>query len=170
MADYITKIRTQDGDLPIMASEQWEELINVTTTEEVPSVLTILDKPSCFKKFAFYIELKGTSTNTSNSGIALELNKTSQWIVSSEALFGYASAFGTTNITSYGIVEMHPQGSLCVWGGQINCTNINDMTARTKFATYYNVNTVVTSIIFGTQNSTNKFGVGSIIKVYGVRA
>ena len=67
-----------------------------------------------------------------------------------------------------GIVDITPLHAVSNWRD-----SVSGKYAKTAFINVTNkvtLDTVVASVGLGTQNSGNKFGIGTVVKVYGVRA
>lgn len=169
-----------DGSQPVSveipsgggSGDVWEELVNVTTTAEVGKVFKTLETAGKFKKLSFYLQLKGTSTNTGNGGIAINVNDGGQYFYNNgSSLFGVDAAFGTSNVSFYGIIHLTPTHAVSVWKNNTTLSMLNSGSyGYCTITTNVNQNTVISSIVFGTQNFSKMLGVGSIVKVYGVRA
>jgi hypothetical protein len=150
----------------LAGGDVWEELINVTTEEEVSKVEVTLDNPGKFKIISVYLDLRNVTTNTGLT-VTVDINSPFIWTPNDAYTICEVPRFGEANQTDlkfFGTVLFTPSHVICqgyVWGRQqLVCTPNPNITA----------DTVASTITVATQNNVNLFGVGSIIKVYGVRA
>lgn len=149
--------------------EQWEELLNVTTEEEVSHVIATLSNPGKFKLIAFAINTEAITTSSTQKGMYVSVNNTTAWSANTSSNLWYYADFNFNyNHFSYGITRLTPvhEATLCVHSNKANSGSVS----YHKFEKIINIETEIKSIQIGTQNWDLKFGVGSEFKVYGVRA
>lgn len=140
--------------------ERWEELLNVTAEEEITHIHKDLDVAGKFKKLSIFTSLVGVSTNTTGQhGIYLIANNKGQWMYNdTSTIFSVSNAHNTDNKEYAWLIDISQTHATCLRDGAI--TTSKAVTCET----------VINSLTFATQNWTYKFGVGTIIKIYGVRA
>lgn len=146
--------------------EVWEEIINLTTEEEISCIIKDLDNPGKFKQMCLYASLVGVATNTTGqTGLYIGVNSKGQWdyLNSGKYLVGVSNAVGTGNVTHYWTIQFTPTFTKTI-------TNSGQYDIKWTNVDYFTNDTVIKTIVFGTQNWVYKFGVGTVIKLYGVRA
>jgi hypothetical protein len=146
--------------------ERWEELINVTVEEEVSKVETTLDNPGKFKTISVYLDLRNVPTNEKRI-VTVDINNPYKWTPNPEYTLCNVPRFGETNQTDMkyvGAVLFTPSHVLSQGYSKTLNTHVYDGNSNIT------VDTVASTIAVTTQNNDTVFGVGSIIKVYGVRA
>jgi hypothetical protein len=159
----------ENGNVELVISsggDVWEELINVTVEEEVSKVEVTLDNPGKFKIISVYLDLRNVTTNTGLT-VTVDINSPFIWTPNDAYTICQVPRFGEANQTDlkfFGTVLFTPSHVISqgyVWNRQQLVCNPNpNITA----------DAVASTITVATQNNVNLFGVGSIIKVYGVRA
>jgi hypothetical protein len=144
----------------------WEELINVTTEEEVSKVETTLDNPGKFKIISVCLDLRNVPTNEGRI-VTVDINNPYKWTPNYEYTICQVPRFGESNQTDMkysGAVLFTPSHVISQGYNQTLKTHLYDVNSKIT------ADTVASTIAVTTQNNDTVFGVGSIIKVYGVRA
>jgi hypothetical protein len=151
----------------LAGGDVWEELINVTTEEEVSKVEVTLDNPGKFKIISVYLDLLNVPTNEKRI-VTVDINNPYIWTPYPEYTLCNIPRFGDINQTDMkysGVVLFTPSHVISQGYNQTFKTHLYDVNSKIT------ADTVASTIAVTTQNNDSAvFGVGSIIKVYGVRA
>jgi hypothetical protein len=150
----------------LAGGDVWEELINVTVEEEVSKVETTLDNPCKFKIISVYLDLRNVTTNTALM-VTVDINSPFIWTPNAAYTICQVPRFGESNQT-----DMKYSGDVLLTPSHVISQGYNHTYRQHLYTTNSNItaDTVASTITVATQNNANLFGVGSIIKVYGVRA
>ncbi len=147
-------------------------LMDVTVEEAVAAVTVTLDNPRAYKELYIQTVIYGDESNGSANAMFLRVNNTATmnadgaiaWIPEVE------NAASNTS-KSYGIAFVKLLDD-CSFYYSYGSKSVNARTPNASFGemyTNFNRETIISTLKFQSINQWTKFGVGSTIKVYGVR-
>ena len=148
-------------------------LIDVTIEEAVAAVTVTLDTPRAYKELYIATCVYGDESNSSANAMFLRVNNTDT-MNSVNAIAWIPAIENATSATtkSYGVAFVKLLHDCSFY----YCYGSKSANARTPNASYGEMNavanreTVISTLKFQSINQWTKFGVGSTIKVYGVRS
>ena len=148
-------------------------LMDVTIEEAVAAVTVTLDTPRAYKELYIRTVIYGEESNSSKNAMFLRVNNTATmnsagviaWIPEVE------NAVSNTS-KSYGMAFVKLLDD-CSFYYSYGSKSSNARTQNSSFGEMYtdfNRETIISTLKFQSINQWTKFGVGSTIKVYGVRS
>lgn len=148
-------------------------LMDVTVEEAVAAVTVTLDNPRAYKELYIQTVIYGDESNGSANAMFLRVNNTAT--TSSEGAIAWIPQVEnavSNKAMSYGIAFVKLLDD-CSFYYCYGSKSANARTPNVSFGemyTNFNRETIISTLKFQSINQWTKFGVGSTIKVYGVRS
>lgn len=148
-------------------------LMDVTIEEAVAAVTVTLDNPRAYKELYIATCIYGDESNSAANAMLLRVNNTDT-TNSKNVIAWIPNVENATNATakSYGVAFVKLLDDCSFY----YCYGSKAANARTPQSSYgekytvFNKETIISTLKFQSINQWTKFGVGSTIKVYGVRS
>lgn len=148
-------------------------LMDVTIEEAVAAVTVTLDTPRAYKELYIATCVYGDESNSSANAMFLRVNNTDT-MNSKNVIAWIPSVENATSATakSYGVafVKLLDDCSFYYCYGSKSANARTPNLAFGEMYTNFNRDTIISTLKFQSVNQWTKFGVGSTIKVYGVRS